>query len=97
MILTGKARIAGVMGWPVGHSRSPRLHGYWLEQYGIDGAYVPLAVPPDRVVDAVRALPALGFRGANVTVPHKEAVMAGCDSIDPAARRIGAVNTLVVD
>jgi shikimate dehydrogenase len=97
MILTGKACIAGVMGWPVGHSRSPRLHGYWLEQYGIDGAYVPLAVPPDRVVDAVRALPALGFRGANVTVPHKEAVMAGCDSIDPAARRIGAVNTLVVD
>jgi shikimate dehydrogenase len=96
MILTAKAKIAGVMGWPVGHSRSPRLHGWWLEQYGIDGAYIPLAVPPDRVIDAIRALPALGLRGANVTVPHKEAALRACDRVDPVARRIGAVNTLVV-
>lgn len=96
MILTAKAMVAGVMGWPVGHSRSPRLHGWWLDRYGIDGAYIPLAVPPDRIAEAVRALPALGLRGANVTVPHKEAVIAACDRVDPVARRIGAVNTLVV-
>lgn len=96
MSLTGKARVAGVMGWPVGHSRSPRLHGWWLERYGIDGAYIPLAVPPDRVAEAIRALPALGLRGANVTVPHKEMALRTVDHVDPVARRIGAVNTIVV-
>lgn len=96
MIITARARVAGVMGWPVSHSRSPRLHGWWLERYGIDGAYVPMAVPPERIADAVRALPALGFRGANVTVPHKEAVIAALDHVDGPARRIGAVNTIVV-
>jgi len=93
---SGKARVAGVMGWPVGHSRSPRLHGYWLAQHRIDGAYVPLAVPPARFEQAARALAALGFAGANVTVPHKEAALALVDSVEPRARRIGAVNTLVV-
>ena len=96
MTLTGKGRVAGVMGWPIGHSRSPKLHGYWLNTYGIDGAYVPLAVPPDRLRQAVRALPALGFRGVNVTVPHKEAVLDLVDRVDPVAQRIGAVNTIVV-
>lgn len=96
MIVSGKALVAGVMGWPVGHSRSPRLHGFWLREYGIDGAYVPLAVPPERVEQAIRALPALGFRGCNVTVPHKEAALRAVDALDPAARRIGAVNTIVV-
>lgn len=96
MMLTGKARLAGVMGWPVSHSRSPRLHGHWLERYGIDGAYVPLAVRPERVCDAVRALPILGFAGCNLTVPHKELVLPALDRIDPLARRIGAVNTVVV-
>ncbi len=96
MILSGKAKLAGVMGWPVGHSRSPRLHGYWLDRYGIDGAYVPLAVPPDRVEEAIRALPALGFRGCNVTVPHKEAAYRTVDRLDETAKRMGAVNTIVV-
>lgn len=95
-MITGKALLAGVMGWPVGHSRSPLLHGYWLNQYGIDGAYVPLAVPPDRIEQALRALPALGFRGCNVTVPHKEAAFRLVDRLDESARRIGAVNTVVV-
>jgi shikimate dehydrogenase len=95
--LTGKARLAGVMGWPVGHSRSPRLHGYWLAEYGIDGAYVPLPVRPDHFERAFRALPALGFRGANVTLPHKEAALALADRATPEARRIGAANTLVID
>lgn len=96
MILSGKARVAGVIGWPVAHSRSPRLHGYWLDQHGIDGAYIPLAVLPDRLDQALRALSALGLRGANLTVPHKEAALRICDEIDPLARRIGAVNTIVV-
>lgn len=96
MTISGKAKLAGVMGWPIGHSRSPRLHGYWLEQYGIDGAYVPLAVPPDRVEQAIRALPALGFRGCNVTVPHKEVAYRTVDRLDATAKRMGAVNTIVV-
>jgi len=96
MMLTGHARLAGVIGWPVAHSRSPRLHGFWLEKYRIDGAYVPLAVSPENFREALRALPKLGFAGANVTLPHKEAALAVADDVDPLARRIGAVNTLVV-
>lgn len=96
MTMTAKGRVAGVMGWPVGHSRSPRLHGYWLEHYGIDGAYVPMAVAPDRIGEALRALSALGFAGCNVTLPHKEAAFAAMDVLAPAALRIGAVNTVVV-
>ncbi len=94
--LTGRSQIAGVMGWPVAHSRSPRLHGYWLRKYGIDGAYIPLPVRPQQFAAALRALPMLGFAGANVTVPHKEAALAAVDRTDVAARRIGAVNTIVV-
>ena len=94
-MVSGAARVAGVIGWPVAHSRSPRLHGHWLRRHGIDGAYVPLPVPPESLADAVRGLRAAGFRGVNVTLPHKVAVMALCDRLDGAARRIGAVNTLV--
>jgi shikimate dehydrogenase len=97
MTISGKAKLAGVMGWPIGHSRSPRLHGYWLERYGVDGAYVPLAVAPERAEQAIRALPALGFRGCNVTVPLKEIAFRTVDRLDPVARRMGAVNTIVVD
>ncbi len=93
--LTGAARVAGVIGWPVAHSRSPRLHGHWLARHGVDGAYVPLAVAPERLEVAVHGLRAAGFRGCNVTIPHKEAVMALCDRVDATARRAGAVNTLV--
>jgi shikimate dehydrogenase len=96
MILSGQAKLAGVMGWPVSHSRSPRLHGYWLREYGIDGAYLPLAVPPEHFPQALRMLPHLGFAGANVTVPHKEAALAAVDELDTEARRIGAVNTVTV-
>ena len=76
MILSAKAKLAGVMGWPVGHSLSPRLHGFWLERYGIDGAYVPLAVAPDNLAAVLRALPLMGIAGVNVTVPHKQAALA---------------------
>ena len=89
-------RIAGIFGWPVAHSRSPLLHGFWLDLYGIDGAYVPLAVAPEHFDQALRILPRLGFVGANVTVPHKEAALEAVDDADELAQRIGAVNTVVV-
>jgi shikimate dehydrogenase len=96
MLLSGKARLAGVMGWPVGHSLSPRLHGHWLERYRIDGAYVPLAVRPEDLELAFKALPRLGFLGWNVTIPHKERACALVDRRDEAAERMGAVNTVLV-
>jgi shikimate dehydrogenase len=94
--LSGKARLAGVMGWPVEHSRSPRLHGFWLATYAVDGAYVPLPVRPERIGEALRALAVLSFAGANLTLPHKEAALAHLDERTAVARRIGAVNTIVV-
>ena len=96
MMLSGKARIAGILGWPVSHSRSPRLHGYWLAHYGVDGTYVPFAVRPENLEAVLLALPKLGIAGCNVTIPHKEAVCRLVDSVDEAARRIGAVNTIAV-
>ena len=95
-MISGNARLAGVAGWPIAHSRSQRLHNFWLRRYEIDGVYVPLAIRPDSFEVAVRALPKLGFSGCNVTLPHKEAALRVCDWVDPAARRIGAVNTIVV-
>lgn len=98
MTLTGKARLAGVLGWPVAHSLSPGLHGFWLQRHGIDGAYLPLPVRPEDFLEVVRALPKAGFRGANVTVPHKEAAFALCRDhgrLSAQARRVGSVNTLV--
>jgi shikimate dehydrogenase len=96
MRISGAAKLAGVMGWPVAHSRSPVLHGFWLEEYGIDGSYVPLPVRPENLERALRALPVLGIAGCNLTLPHKEAALAIVDRLDPVARRIGAVNTVVV-
>jgi shikimate dehydrogenase len=96
MILTGAARVAAVIGWPVHHSLSPRLHGYWLRHYRIDGAYIPLPVRPGDVALALAALPKMGFAGANVTLPHKEAALAAASRVSARALRIGAANTLVV-
>ncbi len=89
-------RCAGVIGWPVAHSRSPLLHGHWLRVHCISGAYVPLPVPPDRLAEALRGLAALGFAGANVTVPHKEEAARLVDTIEPDAARIGSVNLITV-
>ncbi len=94
-MITGAARLAGVIGWPVAQSRSPVLHNAWLARHGIDGAYVPLAVAPAEFATAVAGLRAAGFRGANVTIPHKQAAFAVCDTIDDSARLAGAVNTMV--
>jgi shikimate dehydrogenase len=94
-ILSAKARVAGIAGWPVAHSRSPRIHGFWLDRHNIDGAYVPLPIAPASFVAAMRGVRAAGFAGANVTVPHKLAAFALCDRLDETARHAGAVNTLV--
>ncbi|MFT8719158.1 shikimate dehydrogenase [Acetobacter sp.] len=94
-MITGKAKLAGVIGHPVSHSLSPVLHNYWLKHYGIDGAYVPLPVKPDAFETAIRGLQAAGFRGANVTIPHKESAAAIADEVDPLARIAGSVNTLI--
>jgi hypothetical protein len=84
------------MGWPVEHSRSPVMHRFWLREHGVDGEYVLLPVPPDELPDALRSLPARGFAGCNLTLPHKPAALALLDEIEPEARRIGAVNTVIV-
>lgn len=88
--------MAGVVGWPVEHSLSPRLHNYWLEQYVIDGAYVPLPVKRENLEFVLRALPRMGFAGCNVTVPHKETAARVVDHLTPQAKRLGAVNTVIV-
>ena len=88
--------LAGVMGWPVAHSRSPLIHSHWIAQYGLRGAYVPLPVQPDTLEAALRALPVLGFAGCNLTIPHKIAAVDIVDELEPLAQRIGAANTIVV-
>ena len=88
--------LAGLMGWPVMHSRSPKLHNYWLARHGLAGTYVPLAIRAENLRAALRALPALGFSGCNLTIPHKEAALDIVDQVDPLARRIGAMNCVVV-
>jgi len=93
---------AGVIGWPVEHSLSPRLHNYWLKQYRIEGSYETFAVVPEKLEETLRDLPVQGFRGVNLTVPHKEAALRillsehGLGGADLNARFIGAVNTVVV-
>ncbi|MDR3451458.1 MAG: shikimate dehydrogenase [Rhodoferax sp.] len=90
-------RTAGIMGWPISHSRSPLLHGHWLARYGLPGAYIPLPVAPEALPRALEGLAALGFAGCNVTIPHKVAVIPYLHHVDPMARKMGAVNTIVVD
>ncbi len=90
------SRKAGVMGWPVKHSLSPALHGHWLKRYGIDGSYEAWPVRPEDLPDAICRLRDEGCQGTNLTVPHKETAMALVDAVDETARRIGAVNTLVL-
>ena len=88
--------LAGVMGWPVAHTRSPAIHNHWIAHYGLKGAYVQLPVQPQNLEAAIRGLPALGFAGCNITVPHKVNAMQLMDTLHPAARRVAAINTVVV-
>ncbi|MFN4101671.1 MAG: shikimate dehydrogenase [Pararhodobacter sp.] len=92
--MTMPLRLAGVIGDPIAHSRSPILHGHWLKRYGIAGHYVPLHIKPPDLAEALRLLPKMGFAGTNVTLPHKHAALALADRVTPLARRIGAANTL---
>jgi shikimate dehydrogenase len=85
---------ACVIGTPIVHSRSPLIHGYWLEKYQIAGSYEKIEVSPEQLPHFIRGLKSAGYQGCNVTLPHKEAVMACCDVIQPAAQAIGAVNTV---
>lgn len=90
-----KIPLAGVIGHPVAHSKSPALHGYWLRTYGIRGYYIPMDVAENDVKAALKALPKLGFVGINVTIPHKERVLGLADLITDRAALIGAANTLI--
>jgi len=94
--MAAEFKLAGVMGWPIAQSRSPILHNYWIEKYNLNGRYVPLAVRPERLADAIRGLPALAFRGCNLTMPHKQLAMTMVDSLTDTAKRIGAINCIVV-
>lgn len=87
---------AAVMGWPVDHSLSPRLHTYWLKKHNIQGSYEALAVTEDRLSDDLRALKKYGFVGVNLTVPHKQAAVELMDHLDPLAKQVGAINTVLV-
>lgn len=94
--INAKTQLVGLLGWPVSHSVSPTMHNAAFAERRMNWRYVPLPTPPDRVEDAVRGLRALGFRGANVTVPYKQAVMPILDRWTPSAEAIGAVNTIIV-
>ncbi|WP_264211780.1 shikimate dehydrogenase [Leisingera thetidis] len=90
-----KIPLAGVIGCPVAHSKSPQLHRHWLNTHGIAGHYVPMHVKPEDLADTIRMMPKMGFVGANVTIPHKEAVMGIADKVTDRAKLIGAANTLI--
>ena len=96
-MIDGQTRLVGVLGWPIEHSLSPAMHNAAFEALGLNWHYVPLPVRPGQVNTAVRGLVALGFRGANVTVPHKQAALAAVDTAGPSAKALGAANTLVID
>lgn len=87
--------LAGVIGTPIAHSRSPQLHRYWLNTYGIRGYYIPMDVAHENLEKVVRTLPDMGFVGVNVTIPHKEAVLSIADLVTDRATLIGAANTLI--
>ena len=93
--MSGDIPRAGIFGWPVGHSKSPRLHGHWLARYGLAGDYTRLPAAPEEFGAEVRRILAEGWRGGNVTIPHKEAALALADEATPRARAIGAANTLI--
>lgn len=87
--------LAGVIGSPIAHSKSPQLHGYWLRKYGLPGYYIPMEIAADKLESALKTLPELGFVGVNVTIPYKEKVLEIADLITDRAAVIGAANTLI--
>lgn len=95
--INGHTTLVGLIAWPVGHSVSPPMHNAAFDALGLNWRYVPLPVAPSQVENAVRGAAALGFRGVNVTVPHKQAVIPALDAVAPDAAQFGAVNTIVID
>ena len=93
---TGHTRVYGVIGWPIEHSLSPAMHNAALAHMGLDACYLPFAVSPERVAEAILGVRALAIAGINVTVPHKQAVLPWMDELTPEAQAIGAVNTVIV-
>lgn len=89
--------VAGVIGWPIAHSKSPLIHRFWLDELKIDGDYSRFPVAPDKLPAFLAAMPAFGLRGVNVTVPHKLLSIPCLDSLSPGAAAVGAVNTILVD
>jgi len=96
MSASSRFLLAGVMGWPVMHSRSPLMHNHWFRQHGLAGTYVPLAIEPQGLAAALKALRPLGFAGCNLTIPHKQQAMTIVDEVDTVAKRIGAISCVVV-
>lgn len=94
MIISGRAKVLGVIGHPVGHSLSPAMHNAAINALGLDYVYVPFDVPPASLREAIEGIRALGIAGANVTIPHKEAVIPFLDEIDENAGECGSVNTI---
>src|SRR5262245_60825201 len=88
--------LAAVMGWPIMHSRSPLLHTYWFKQHGLAGTYVPLAIRPEALGAALRALHSLGFSGCSLTIPHKQHAMTIVDEVDAVGKSIGALSCVIV-
>jgi len=91
------APVVAVLGYPIHHSKSPKMHGFWLDQVAVPGHYIPLEIHPDNFESALKNMPKLGFRGANVTIPYKERALEIADFVSERAERIGAANTLYFD
>ena len=90
-----KIPLAGVIGSPIAHSKSPQLHRHWLKTYGLQGFYIPMDVSPENLREVLTNLPKMGFDGVNITIPHKEAVLQIADLVTDRATLIGAANTLI--
>ncbi len=93
--MSNRIPLAGVIGSPIAHSKSPQLHQHWLRTYGLPGYYIPIDVSPDKLRDVLRMLPDMGFVGVNITIPHKEAILEIADIVTDRATLIGAANTLI--
>lgn len=95
MIIDNSPALAGVVGWPIAHSKSPLIHGHWLKQHQISGYYIPIGLRPENFETAIRSMPKLGFKGVNVTIPYKETILPLATTISDRAALIGAANTIV--
>jgi len=95
MIADNSPALAGVVGWPIAHSKSPLIHGHWLHRYNISGYYIPIGLRPENFETAIRSMPKLGFKGVNITIPYKETILPLATTISDRAALIGAANTIV--